>query len=133
LWGGAARCHRRQLKPVLFPPMPKNAVARQIATVLAAADELHEALIVYKRGLRRFASLIEDGAAVPDALEALEGGVGGKPRLIPNALNALETARTDLRTAIVALAIHQGMSGSELARRLGVSRQLVSRIATQAE
>jgi len=113
--------------------MPKNAVARQVAGVLAAADELHEALVLYKRGLRKFASLIEKGAAVPDALGAIEGGVGGRPRLIPNALDALEMARTDLRTAIVALAIHQGMSGAELARRLGVSRQLVSRIAAQAE
>ena len=111
--------------------MPKNAVACQVATVLAAADELHEALIVYKRGLRRFALLIEGGAAVPDALETIEGNVGGQPRLIPNAIDAFETARTDLRTAIVTLAMHQGMSGSELARRLGVSRQLVSRIAIQ--
>jgi len=111
--------------------MPKNAVARQVSEVLAAANELHEALVVYKRGLRKFASLIAEGAAVPDALETVEGNGGGQPRLIPNALDAFELARADLRTAIVALAMHQGMSGSELARRLGVSRQLVSRIAAQ--
>jgi len=113
--------------------MPKNAVARQVAAVIDAADELHHALIRYKRGLKKFASLIEDGADVPDALAAIEGSVGGQPRLIPNALDDFEVARNDLRSAIVALAMDQGMSGAGLARRLGVSRQLVSRIATQAE
>ena len=111
--------------------MSKKAVSRQVAAVIAAADDVQQALTLYKRGLKRFGALIDSGSAVADALQTIEGNVGGKPRLIPDTLADFEGARNELRTAIVALAIDQGMSGSGLARRLGVSRQLVSRIAAQ--
>lgn len=134
---GAAPVEPKESSPVTHTTatlraMPKKAVARQVATVIAAANQLQTALTVYMRGLDEFASLVEDGAAVPEALQAIDGNVGGQPRLVPDALEDFEAARNNLRAAIVVLALDQGMSGARLARRLGVSRQLVSRIAAEA-
>jgi len=113
--------------------MPKRAVDQKLATLIDAVDELQEALRQYKRGLSRFGVLIQEGASVADALAAIEGNVGGKPRLVPDTLDDFEAARNDFRTAIVTLALRQGTSAASIARRLGVSRQLVSRIALEAE
>jgi hypothetical protein len=113
----------------------KAAALRQIATLVSAADDLQRALTSYKRGLTRLAKLIEGGLTIPEALKALEarGGGGGRPREIPEVLARFETARNNLRVSAVSLATNEGMSGSALARRLGVSRQLISRISTGAD
>ena len=117
------------------PRAGRAATLRQIATLISAADELQRALTRYKRGLTRLAALIEDNAKVPDALKALEarGGGGGRPRELPQAMARFEAARNSLRVSAVALATNQGMSSSALARRLGVSRQLISRIVTSVD
>jgi hypothetical protein len=124
---------RTRPAPATVQAMPKRAVDQKLATLIDAVDELQEALRQYKRGLSRFGVLIQGGASVAEALAAIEGNVGGKPRLVPDTLDDFEAARNDFRTAIVTLALRQGTSAASIARRLGVSRQLVSRIALEAE
>jgi DNA-binding transcriptional ArsR family regulator len=66
-------------------------------------------------------------------LDVVDGLVGGDPRAArrraAEALDAYERSLTSLRTAAVRMLVdEQGMTVADLSRRLGVSRQMVSRL-----
>jgi len=52
---------------------------------------------------------------------------------VTDALGEFEAARHQVRLAMFALAKEQGSSFSDLARALGISRQLASRLAAEAQ
>jgi ribosome-binding protein aMBF1 (putative translation factor) len=88
---------------------------------------LRQALRQTESATRRFQRKIESGSSVTDAFAVL--GESQQFNALTALLSDLEQARRECRRAIAAQAKAEGMSQGELARRWGVSRQLVTRIA----
>ncbi len=77
-------------------------------------DELRESLV-----------LMDEGYTMTTILAR-----GGKDTVIPRLTDALErtnASRRIGRSAMIRLALHEGMTTRQLAERLGISRQLVER------
>ena len=106
-------------------------VVRDMATLVDVTDELIEVLQRYKKGSAQVAARVERGELLADAL----GAAGGPIRRVEvtNAMERFEAARHQIRLAMFALGSEQGTSASELGRQLAFSRQLASRLATEAK
>ena len=97
---------------------------RRIEELGAVLKDLDESVVVLGKG-------IEAGSPIIEALE----GVGGTLTL-PAMLETFEefhAARQELRVALLVIARGEGTTASELARTLGISRQLASRLAAETE
>jgi hypothetical protein len=98
-----------------------------LTALVEATDELRVVLLRYKRANLKLISMVAEGESVLGALER----VGGS-RLRPGLTDALDTfsgARHDGRLALVAAALEDGDTMSDIGRALSVSRQLISRLA----
>jgi len=105
-------------------------LVRDMATLIDVTDELVEVLQRYKDGSADVAARVERGELLADALEAASGPIVRAE--VTDALEKFETARHQVRLAMFALGEDQGTSTSELGRQLAFSRQLASRLATEA-
>jgi hypothetical protein len=77
------------------------------------------------------AARLETGAP---AISASKGtGIPSERRQVTEAIEEFEAARHQLRLALFALGKEEGASLSEVGRVLGVSRQLASRLAAEAD
>ncbi len=85
----------------------------------------------YNKASASVATLVEQGAHLVTALQNFSGPE--RRSEVTDALGELEAARHRVRLAMFALAKEQGSSASDLARALSISRQLASRLATEAE
>jgi len=96
-----------------------------------AAEHVRTVLQRYNKASARVATLVDQGVHLVPALESLEGPV--RRSEVTEALEEFEAARHRVRLAMFALAKEQGSSFSDVARALGISRQLASRLAGEAE
>ena len=103
-----------------------------ISVLADASKTLRQVLVRYERALAALATRTKRGESVLEAFDAMDG-VMHRQRELPETLEEFEAARHQVRLALVSLASAQGDSMSELARRLGVSRQLASRLSTEAD
>jgi len=103
---------------------------QEMNALIDEIDRVRGVLLRYKRVSAQLASRVQQGRPVTDALEQLEGPV--RRREVTEAMDQLEGARHRVRLAMFALGNAQGASASELGRKLGVSRQLASRLANEA-
>jgi hypothetical protein len=90
-----------------------------------------------RAGLERFDESIQRGLLLLRSdlalVEVMAQAQAGRARAELNkALDNVESARRNLRVAMTDLALEQGATLSELAKALGVSRQLVSQLAREA-
>jgi len=108
----------------------KRFVRDKLALVDASKD-LRRALLRYEKTSVEIAGLVERGESGADALKAAGGPI--RRREVTEALEKFEAARHRLRLAMFALASEEGTSASEVARQLGISRQLASRLAREAK
>jgi hypothetical protein len=99
--------------------------------LIESIDHLRTVLQGFSKLNARMCKRIDDGADLGATLESL-GGPETR-RQMTEALEQFETARHRVRLSMFALAEEQGMSISEVARGLGISRQLASRLAAEAE
>jgi uncharacterized protein YdbL (DUF1318 family) len=116
---------------VPLPRSPKTATAKAIAALEEFLEVSKAFRAVVARNERAAAKLIgqlKRPGSVIDAFTAIEGAMD-RPREMAEAADEFEAARRAARQAILALAKAEGVSFSEVARQLGVSRQLVSRMA----
>jgi hypothetical protein len=104
---------------------------------MASVDELLEALAGLRQatrateaGIRRALKRANAGVDVFESLGALDPA--GARHSMNDALKVLEQARHEMRLAMFALALDQGMSIGELGRIFGFSRQLAARYAKEA-
>jgi hypothetical protein len=107
-------------------------LVRQIAALDEATGNLKEVLVRYQRAITGLATHVEAGESVLEAFDGLDGAML-RQRELTETFEEFEGARHQVRLAVFALAKAQGASMSELGRRLGISRQLASRLAAEAE
>jgi hypothetical protein len=87
-------------------------------------NDLDESVVVLGEGIER-------GAPIIEALEEV-GGTLTVPAML-EIFEEFHAARQDLRVALLAIARREGTTAGELARTLGISRQLAYRLAAEAE
>ena len=102
-----------------------------ISDLVEMAEELRETLSRYKRANQLLARRIDRGEPVLDAFAEM-GGPMRRHRELTEVLDDFEAVRHRVRLSLFALAESEGASMSAVARRLGISRQLASRLAAEA-
>ena len=102
-----------------------------ISALIEMSEELRQTLTRYKRANRLLATRVGGGEMVLDAFDAL-GTPMRRHRELTEVMDEFEAARHRVRLSLFALAESEGASKSEVARRLGISRQLASRLAVEA-
>jgi hypothetical protein len=113
-------------------------MSKKSKRVMRSASELLEAIEALRSVLAGYESVVTDLIARVDQgdemVEAIQGVNGAKVRPeVTEAMDAFEAARHQVRLAMVAAALEQGASASEVGRALGISRQLASRLASEVE
>jgi hypothetical protein len=114
--------------------MSKNSdlLTRRISELGEKNDHLRGELLRHKEALAGAAESLESGELTAEAIRA-----GGAPEMrmdLTSALEDFEKARHQVRLALFAfLALEQEASNTEIGRSLGISRQLASRLAQEAE
>jgi hypothetical protein len=103
---------------------------REVSELEQAARTLRAELRLIEVKYRRTRLALEMGDSCPDVFSASGGGISRKR--ITEALESYEQQQHRTRTAIVAVALAEGMSVSGIGRAWGFSRQLASRYAREA-
>ena len=99
-------------------------LSHRIVELRSVLQDLDDAINVLGKG-------IEEGAPIIEALEKVGGTL-----TVPAMLQTFEdfhAGRQDLRVALLMIAREEGTTASHLARTLGISRQLASRLEAEAE
>jgi hypothetical protein len=111
--------------------MPSKAteLLRRFSELSEATASLREVLLRYDKVSAKVAARVGDGGHLVTVLQSLGGPV--RRSEVTEALQEFEAARHRVRLAMVALAKEQGSSLSDVARALGISRQLASRLAAE--
>jgi hypothetical protein len=115
---------------VSLPTTRDNLVGR-IAQVIEANKHLETVLVDFRATLAQMSERVSGGETAVDALRNLNAPVSR--RLVTESLEEFESARRQMRVAIMALALSQGSSISDVAKVLGISRQLASRLAAEID
>lgn len=102
----------------------------EMAALNRQSEELRQVLARYEEGGAVVTSRVQSGDLLTDALEAAAGPIRRKE--VTDALKAFERARHRVRLTMFSLATEQGITASHLARQLGISRQLASRLSKEA-
>ncbi len=108
-------------------------VLQKISALTDSAERLREVLSRYQQANAEFAERVSDRETVLEAIDTFVDGPMRRPRELRKGLEEFEVARHKVRLTMIALAVSQGSSLSELGRRLGLSRQLMSRLAAEAD
>jgi len=93
------------------------------------ADELSVALEQFRSATCAGIELSRQGVSLLDGLDET-GGPSVRTNL-NMALDAMEGARREVRAAMIGVAIEEGMTVGQLAKALGLSRQLLYRVASE--
>jgi hypothetical protein len=102
---------------------------REVSELEEAARRLRAELLLSEANYRRTRLALEKGDSCPDVFSA--GGGGTSRKRITDAMESFEQQQHRTRTAIVAVALTEGMSVSGIGRAWGFSRQLASRYARE--
>lgn len=105
-------------------------LVREISSLIETTESLREVLSRYQQANDNLAKRVGQGESVLEAFDGLDGAMQGQ-RELTEKLEEFEAVRHQVRVALFASATAQGVSLSELGRRLGISRQLASRLAAE--
>ena len=100
-----------------------------INDLIWSSAELRRVLVHHERANRSLAKLMSQGVPAIEALERI-GAAGSRPE-VSEAIERFENARHVGRVKILVVAVEEGSSLSAVAKALGFSRQLASRIASE--
>jgi transposase-like protein len=106
-------------------------LVRRISELVESSVALRELLVRYERANINLAKLIERGEPAATSLMNLKSPL--RRREMTERLQDFEAARHQVRLALFALCLEEGATMSEVGRVLGISRQLASRLANEAE
>jgi hypothetical protein len=106
-------------------------VVRSASELLEAIEALRSVLEGYDRTVTDLISRVERGDEMVDAIVGVNGATV-RPE-VTEAMDAFEVARHQVRVAMVAAALEQGATASEVGRALGISRQLAARLASEVD
>jgi hypothetical protein len=104
---------------------------RRADDLVEATDRLRDAFLRFKKSFMTQTRRMESGTPAVEALESVNASVVRQE--LASAVEEFETSRYKVRLAFIAVALDQGANMSEIARALGVSRQLVSRMAADID
>ncbi len=103
----------------------------RIEQLVESSVHLREQLLRYEKAMATIVQRLETGAP---AISASKGtSIPSERRQVTEAIEEFEAARHQLRLALFALGKEEGASMSEVGRVLGISRQLASRLAAEAD
>lgn len=109
----------------------RDHLLQRIAELVECSARLREQLLRYEKAMLKIAERLEAGA--PGIAAAKRTSIPTNRRLVTESIEEFEAARHQLRLALFALGKEEGASISEVGRVLGISRQLASRLAREAE
>jgi hypothetical protein len=108
-----------------------NKLLRDVEVLVDATEHLRDVMRVFARVNTSLAKRIGQGDDLVSTLEHLQGSQ--RRREVTDALEEFESARHRVRLSMFTVAEEQEASISEVARALGISRQLASRLAAEAD
>jgi len=109
----------------------RQRLVERISGLVECSTHLREQLVDYERTMSRIGTRLEEGVA---GIAASSGtSIPSERQQVTEAIEEFEAARHQLRLALFALGKEEGASISEVGRVLGISRQLASRLAAEAE
>jgi len=108
-----------------------NRLIRDVEVLVDAIEHLRTVMRGFARLNASLARRVDDGEELVSALERLNGPL--RRREVTDALEEFEAARHRVRLSMFGVAEEQDASISEVARGLGISRQLASRLAAEAD
>lgn len=100
---------------------------RRADDVINSTEQVRGVLLRFKKAIVRQSRLMESGTPAVEALEAVNASVLRQE--LVDALDEFEAHRQQMRVAFIGVALEDSANLSDVARALGVSRQLVSRLA----
>ena len=102
--------------------------------LVGSIERLREALLDYQQGCERLLEAADEPPAPGSTIERVALlKFSEKREQLSQAMQEFETARRLARVGLIAVAQEEGSNLSSVARTLGVSRQLASRLATGAK
>ena len=115
-----------------MPEKNRKAIANLVVELNEVTDRLRQALLSHQHGVAEFGRLVKEGRS---GIEALDGAQAARHREeVSGLIKEFEDVRHRLRLAVFALCVkEQGNHVAEVGRHFGISRQLASRLAIEAE
>ncbi len=115
----------------LEPTEKRDALVRALQQLIEADQEVRSHLQRWEGVLRRGIRRVEQGDSLASTLELTRPGEARQT--VNDALRSLAAARHDMRVAVTAAALEEGLSVSDIARSFGISRQLVQRYVQETK
>ena len=113
---------------------PEHSLIHETRKLIDATDELRAALLAYRKVCDVLVRTGTPGQPSSDTIAAMERlKVREHREAVSEAMADFETARQRVRIELVTAAQDEGRNLSDVARTLGVSRQLTSRLASKAK
>jgi hypothetical protein len=113
--------------------MQPDELVDQTYELIESIKALRDALLDYQQGCERLLKAGEMGRRASSAMERVELlNFAEKRQRVASAMADFETRRRRARVGLIAVAEEEGSNLSDVARTLGVSRQLLSRQALEA-
>jgi DNA-directed RNA polymerase specialized sigma24 family protein len=109
-----------------------NGAVRAIEETVAASEALREHLKRTERIGRKMISALQRGAALSEAVDVAGESSGELRRTAAEYLSHYEASRHRMRNVFMLGSLDEGLSIGEMARKLGISRQLASRLIHEA-
>ncbi len=103
----------------------------RIADLIECSNRLRDLLQRYEAVNAELAEKVGRGESADIALRSLRAPM--RRREVTETFEEFDGARHEVRLALLALCLRDGVSRSEVGRYLGISRQLASRLAAEAE
>ena len=103
---------------------------RRLSELIEVTERVRTTLQRYNEASASVAERIGQGDDLVGTLESLHGPV--RRSEVTEVMEDFERSRHRVRLAMFALAKEQGANVSDMARALGISRQLAARLATEA-
>jgi chromosome segregation ATPase len=111
--------------------LAKKRLVKRIHELTDTSAQLRASLLQYERTMTRIAERLEAGE---DAIAAAKGtSIPNQRRRVTEAIEEFESARHQLRLALMVAGKAEGASIAEVGRVLGISRQLAARLAAEAD
>jgi len=104
-------------------------LVQEISNCVEVTDRLRQVLLDFRTTIEKLAEFVNNDEPAVPALAKLNAPI--RRRTLTEAMDEFDVARHQMRVALFASALEQGASISEIARGLGISRQLASRIAQE--
>jgi hypothetical protein len=102
-----------------------------IVDITACSERLRTELAGYEQAMGVIATRLDAGEPAVDASRGTP--IPARRRQVTETIEEFEAARHRLRLALMAVGREEGASISDVGRVLGISRQLASRLAAEAD